>query len=308
MADRLNMADARVSIIMNCRNCEEYLRESLESVRAQTYAHWEIIFYDNLSSDGSAAIAQNFDPRLRYIRGEAPLSLGAARNRALAAANGEFVAFLDCDDMWLPDKLASQIGVFEADPAADFVYGSYYFLRKKSGVWQRKLGLKGKHPEGNVFAAFLKHYPVNLQTVMLRRNTLARLDEWFDETLNLSEEYDLFMRMLHFSRARYLEQPLAYYRVHDKMASILQMSGYPKEVAHVLDKLKKLVPDFEANHHREVRYLEGKIGYWRARSEMYQGNRRQARADLRPHVGKGVVFLLLYGLTFFPMWLWRRLH
>lgn len=302
------MADALVSIIMNCRNCEEYLREALESVRAQTYANWEIVFYDNLSTDGSAVIAQNFDSRLRYIRGETPLSLGAARNRALAAAKGEFIAFLDCDDMWLPGKLASQVAVFGTDPAADFVYGNYYFLRKRNGVWRRKLGLQGGQPEGGVFAAFLRHYPVNLQTVMLRRSALERLDDWFDEALNLSEEYDLFMRLLHDSRARYLAQPLACYRVHDRMASILQMAGYPKEVAHVLEKLKKMVPGFETKYSREIRYLEGKIGYWRARAEMHQGNRRQARADLRPHVGKGGVFLLLYGLTYFPMWVWRRIH
>lgn len=308
MADRLNMGNALVSIIMNCRNCEEYLHEALESVRAQTYPNWEIIFYDNLSTDGSAAIAQNFDSRLRYNRGEAPLSLGAARNRALAAAKGELVAFLDCDDMWLPGKLASQVEMFETDPDCDFVYGGYYFLRKKNGVWRRKLGLKGEQPEGNVFSAFLRHYPVNLQTVMLRRSSLERLGEWFDEALSLSEEYDLFMRLLHSSRARYLPQPLACYRVHDKMASILQMAGYPKEVAHVLEKLKKMAPGFETQYHREIRYLEGKIGYWRARADMHQGNSRQARADLRPHVGKSVVFLLLYGLTYFPMRVWRWLY
>jgi hypothetical protein len=67
-------------------------------------------------------------------------------------------------------------------------------------------------------------------------------------------------------------------------------------------------PDFDANYYRETRYLEGKIGYWRARAEMYRGNRRQARVDLLPHIGKGGVFLLLYGLTYFPMWVWRRLH
>lgn len=302
------MADALVSIIMNCRNCEEFLPEALESIRVQTYANWEIVFYDNLSIDDSAAIAKNFDPRLRYISGETPLSLGAARNRALEAAKGEFVAFLDCDDMWLPGKLASQIEVLAADSTTDFVYGNYYFLRKKNGVWRRKPGLKGKLPEGDVFAAFLKHYPVNLQTVMLRRSALANLGEWFDEALNLSEEYDLFMRLLHSSRARYLAQPLACYRVHDKMASIQQIAGYPNEVMHVLGKLEKLVPDFEARYPREIRYLEGKIGYWRARADMYQGDRRQARASLRPHIGKGGVFMLLYGLTYFPTWMWRRLH
>lgn len=297
----------RVSIIMNCRNCEEYLREALTSVYAQTCPDWEIVFYDNLSTDGSAAIAQAGDERLHYLRGEAPLSLGAARNQALSAARGEFIAFLDCDDIWLPEKLARQLALFAADPSADFVYGNYHVLKKTAGVWQRKLRLRGKQPEGEVFAAFLRHYPVNLQTVMVRRQALERLEQWFDPELHLSEEYDLFMRLLFTARARYVDEPLACYRVHEKMCSIQQIERYPDENAYILEKLKLLRPDFVSCFRSEIAYLEGKIGYWRARAKMYQGDRRGARDCLRAHAVKGGVFSLLYLLTYFPLWIWRRL-
>jgi glycosyltransferase involved in cell wall biosynthesis len=297
----------RVSVIMNCRNCEEFLREAINSVYAQTCPDWEIIFYDNLSSDGSAEIAQGFDGRLRYLRGEEPLPLGAARNQALAVAKGEFIAFLDCDDLWLPEKMARQLALFDADSTADFVYGNHYVLKKDAGMWQRKLHLHGKQPEGEVFAAFLRHYPVNLQTVMLRRQALERIDQWFDPALNLSEEYDLFMRILYSSRARYLKEPLACYRVHEKMSSIQQIECYPDENAYILEKLKRLAPDFISRFQSEIRYLEGKIGYWRARAKMYQGDRRGARECLRPHVARGIVFSALYLLTYLPVRIWRRL-
>jgi len=297
----------RVSIIMNCRNCEEFLQEALDSVYAQTFPDWEVIFFDNLSTDGSAGIARDCDERLHYLRGEQPLSLGAARNQALSAAKGEFIAFLDCDDLWLPEKLARQLALFDADPTTEFVYGNYYVLKKAAGAWQRKLRLRGKQPEGEVFAAFLRHYPVNLQTVMVRRRALDRLDEWFDPVLNLSEEYDLFMRLLFSSNARYLEEPLACYRVHEKMCSIRQIERYPDENAYILEKLKQLKPDFISCFHSEISYLEGKIGYWRARAKMYQGDRRGARECLRTYAAKGGVFSLLYLLTYFPLWIWRKL-
>lgn len=300
-------SDPRVSIIMNCRNCEEFLREAINSVYAQTCPDWEIIFYDNLSSDGSAGIAQSFDTRVHYLRGEKSLSLGAARNQALSAARGEFVAFLDCDDLWLPEKLANQLALFDTDSSADFVYGNFYVLKKTAGTWQRKLRLRGKQPEGEVFAAFLRHSPVNLQTVMVRRRALARLDQWFDPALNLSEEYDLFMRMLYSSRARYLEKPLACYRVHEEMASIKKMEDYPDEAAYVLEKLKRLAPDFEHRYRHEIQYFNGKIGYWRARVAIYKGNSCMARENLRPHIGKNGLFLALYLLTYFPQAVWRRL-
>src|SRR4051812_42401163 len=94
-----------VSIVMNCRNSEQHLREAIDSVVVQTYKNWEIIFYDNLSTDSSPEIAKSYGKKLRYIRGEKSMSLGEARNEALKHANGDLITFLDCDDLWSPDKL-----------------------------------------------------------------------------------------------------------------------------------------------------------------------------------------------------------
>ena len=77
------MNQAKVSIVMNCLNGEKYLRESIDSVYGQTYKNWEIIFWDNNSTDKSAEIANSYDSRLRYFKGELTISLGAARNKAL---------------------------------------------------------------------------------------------------------------------------------------------------------------------------------------------------------------------------------
>ena len=84
-----------VSVVMNCYNGEKYLKEAIESVYAQTYRNWEIIFWDNASTDNSKRIAKSFDSKLHYFLGERTITLGAARNKALSKCNGDYIAFLE---------------------------------------------------------------------------------------------------------------------------------------------------------------------------------------------------------------------
>ena len=89
-----------VSIIMNCHNGERFLKEAITSVYDQTYSNWEIIFWDNFSSDKSAEIAMSYDERVKYFFNQNKTSLGEARNLAMNKASGKYVCFLDCDDMY----------------------------------------------------------------------------------------------------------------------------------------------------------------------------------------------------------------
>ncbi len=114
-----------VSIIMNCRNGENYLRDAIDSIFAQTYGNWEIIFFDNASTDSSGAIARNYGEKLHYFHSTQSMPLGAARNAAIGKACGELIAFLDTDDRWLPDKLAWQVAVIRDQPQVDFIYSNY---------------------------------------------------------------------------------------------------------------------------------------------------------------------------------------
>ena len=92
-----------VSIIMNCYNGEEFLQEALESVQAQTYKNWELIFWDNQSSDKSSTILKSFnEPRFRYYYAEEHRNLYDSRNLAIQVSKGDFIAFLDSDDSWIP--------------------------------------------------------------------------------------------------------------------------------------------------------------------------------------------------------------
>ena len=101
-----------VSIIMPLYNCEEYIAESIESVISQTYNHWELIVVDDKSTDNSSIIVESYvlkDSRVKLVNLDTNEGPTKARNRAIKEANGRYIAFLDSDDMWLPDKLQYQI-------------------------------------------------------------------------------------------------------------------------------------------------------------------------------------------------------
>jgi glycosyltransferase involved in cell wall biosynthesis len=112
------MGQSRISCIIPVYNGERYLQEAIDSILAQTYRPLEIIVVDDGSADGTADVAAGYGDRLRYIRQD---NAGAptGRNHGLSIALGEFVAFLDADDLWHPDKLHRQMARFEARPKLD---------------------------------------------------------------------------------------------------------------------------------------------------------------------------------------------
>jgi glycosyltransferase involved in cell wall biosynthesis len=301
-----------ISVIMNGYNCEKYLKQAIDSVFSQSYKNWEIIFWDNESTDRTQSIALSYEPRLRYFRSETNTTLGAARNMALQQARGEFIAFLDTDDYWLPEKLALQVGLLQERREVDFIYSNCYLLDQQSG--RQNKWLRRPQPEGNVFGRFLQHYPVNLQTVLLRRTALDALDHFFDDHLMLSEEFDLFMRILFRSKAHYLDVPTAVYRIHDNMSSIRQIEKWPVECQLILDKLLSLDAGIAQTYPREIAAFKAKIAFWHARAEMHYHRSSNARSALKPYIFQSVIFAVLflstyfYGLWSFLLKIHRRLN
>lgn len=305
MENVVSLRSPAVSVIMNCYNSAQYLAEAIDSVYAQTSSDWEIIFWDNCSTDNSAEIARRYDQRLRYFRGEKTIPLGHARNLAIEKARGTHIAFLDCDDIWLPTKLEKQLPLFN-DFEVDLVYGNYYQINEDAS--KKQIGSKKPQPRGNVFRRFLKYYPVNLQTVMVRKNSLEKLESLFDPKLNMSEEYDLFMRLLYNGKADYLDMPVAKSRIHDAMMSLKKIDQYPVEYKYILKKLGELIPNIEGEYREELRYLRAKIGYWQASAEMLKGSKARARNSLAPFRWYGFAFFILYCFTFFPRSFWLYLQ
>jgi glycosyltransferase involved in cell wall biosynthesis len=123
---------AQVSVIVTFLNAEAFIREAVESVLAQTVSDFELILVDDGSSDGSTGIARKYaaqDPRVRYLEhpGHANLGISASRNLGARAGNAPFIAFIDADDVWRPEKLAEQLAIFEAHPEAALVCGALLY-------------------------------------------------------------------------------------------------------------------------------------------------------------------------------------
>ncbi len=122
-----------ISIIMNCKNGERYLEESLESIINQSYQNWELIFVDNASNDNSKKIFFNLnDHRFKYFYLKNEVNLGTARQEALKNCSGDFISFLDTDDIWFNEKLEKQIHYFK-NPKIGMVISNtiFFFIKKK---------------------------------------------------------------------------------------------------------------------------------------------------------------------------------
>ena len=124
-----------VSVIMPSYNTAEFISESIKSVQAQTYKNWELIIVDDCSTDRTDDIVQTFltDKRIRYIKLEKNSGAAVARNRALREARGKWIAFLDSDDLWEPQKLEKQIQ-FMKESGYYFSYTNYCELNEDSSL------------------------------------------------------------------------------------------------------------------------------------------------------------------------------
>lgn len=115
--------DSLVSIIIPVYNGEKYLTEAISSILRQTYKCWEIIVIDDGSTDSSAKIARSFDSQVRYFKNEVNRGLATTLNRGIGLCQGEYITFLDQDDLWVEDKLTWQIQAFLDNPQLEAVFG-----------------------------------------------------------------------------------------------------------------------------------------------------------------------------------------
>ena len=221
-----------VSVIINCFNGEKYLREALNSVIAQTYKNWEIIFWDNQSTDQSAGIFKSYnDIRLKYYYASSYTSLYQARNYAIKKCNGEFIAFLDSDDWWTSEKLETQMNLFE-DKEVGLVYSNYYIYNEETQ--RKKLVSKKKLPSGRVTNSLLTNYNVGIITVIIRKVLFDRFKDGFDGKYNIIGDFDFIIKLSKFSKFACIQTGLSYWRSHKNNSSYI---NYELEIKELEDWL-----------------------------------------------------------------------
>ena len=203
----------RVSVVIPAYNTRQTIAETIDSVLPQTYTDYEVIVVDDGSPDGVGDfVVKAYGARIKLIR-QVNAGLAGARNAGIQTARGDFVAFLDSDDVWLPEFLESQVALAEAHADGDVFYANCYFWEngRRTGQWTDIHGQK----DGDILAELIqRRVMIPVLTTLVRRTAVLKAG-LFDASLRQVEDYDLWLRMAaagsHFYGS---PTPLALYRIN----------------------------------------------------------------------------------------------
>lgn len=215
-------ASRAVSVVIPCYNAQRYIGATLDAVLAQTGAELEVIVVDDGSTDGSAALVAREYPQVRLIQ-RTNAGVAAARNAGIEAAQGEWVAFCDADDIWLPGKLAAQFAAMDAVPGCRMSYTAWQVWPSDEPLptadWLAQLGqaatdtARWRGATGWLYPELLLDCVVWTSTVLMQRSLLAEIGG-FETTLRIGEDYDLWLRASRVTRIERVARPFALYRQH----------------------------------------------------------------------------------------------
>jgi glycosyltransferase involved in cell wall biosynthesis len=203
-----------VSIITPSRNTEKYIARTMDSVLAQTYGEWEMIIVDDLSTDNSPSIIETYvqkDSRIKLIRSEQKSGASGSRNRAIEASQGQYIAFLDADDLWIPEKLEKQI-LFMAKHDLAFTYSSYKTINENDEVLTTFITV----PKIS-YESMLKTCSVGCLTAVYDTEKLGKM---YLPKLPTKEDYVLWLNIMKkINTTQGIIEPLAYYRIGETSVS-----------------------------------------------------------------------------------------
>ena len=254
-----------ISIIIPAFNAERYLGAALESAVAQTYPRWEaLVVVDAGCRDGTERVAREYaakDARIKVIMGPHE-RMGAARNRGIAAAQGEYVAFLDADNLFAPDKLKKQLAHAAEHPEAGVLFGKIlHFYDDKPEV--RYANCNEAPPSGDLFVSFLRRNSINLLAALIKKEHLARYGAFRGEWPALDDQYLWINLARHGVGFAYSDDVVGYERMH--RASDSRRSDHIYDTAKcflsLLDNLERDFSDDERGNYLGV--LGGLRRTWR---------------------------------------------
>jgi len=223
-----------VSIITPCYNSEDYLDDCITSVLAQTYKNWEMLIVDDNSSDNSSILINSYskkDERIKPLYLNDNIGAAMARNKAISKAKGKYLAFLDSDDIWLPEKLELQINFMKKNNYS-FVFSSYSVISD-----DEKPKYTISVPETITYKRYLKNTIIGCLTVMLDKEKFKKIEM---PNLRSSHDMALWLNLLKECGCAYgIQQKLAIYRDH-KSSNTSNKFKAAYDVWHVYREHEKL--------------------------------------------------------------------
>jgi glycosyltransferase involved in cell wall biosynthesis len=210
----------RVSILLTCYNHVGYLPACVEAVFAQTFTDFEVIAIDDGSKDGTREWLEACGKPLRLIFNETNLGTYATLNVGLAAAQGEFVAVLNDDDLWAPEKLERQLALFDSHPKIGLVHTDGHFIDGEGKRMEGSpLGFEFPRTEtGDVLLSLLYANKIIASAALVRRECFEKLGG-FNEAYFGSGDWEMWLRVAEAYEIGFVPEPLTFYRVHGENAS-----------------------------------------------------------------------------------------
>ena len=265
----------KVSVVIPAFNCGNYLEECMESVLGQSYEDIELVLIDDGSYDNTGELVKAYlgDSRVRYIRKPERKGLPAARNTGVEVANGDLIAFLDADDVFLPRKIQKQVDAFAERGFFGISYTNQFYFTENP---EKEVISNRYHFSGDVFYYLKRSNFIPASTVMAKREIFR--ENKFNEFLKSHEDWELYLRLaLNGTCFTYMEEPLSKIRVRQGSMSVNEgiMEGTRREVglrakAYWLEFKRSMNPFSAKGQKAILRYVKLKgrallIGFPRGR-------------------------------------------
>jgi len=202
---------ASVSVVVPAYNAEQWIGETLSSILAQTMLPVQVIVIDDGSTDSTADVVRSFGTRVQYAYQE-NAGAGAARNLGLRLAIGEYIAFLDADDLWLPEKIEKQLLLFEKQPDLMWAYSDSYIFPDGRPETLTRVSQYNELPSGWIHDALLLCDFIASPTPLVRRSVFAVVGSFLVSTAGV-EDWDMWLRISRRYPVGVIPEPLAKYRL-----------------------------------------------------------------------------------------------
>jgi glycosyltransferase involved in cell wall biosynthesis len=254
----------RVSVTIPTYNCARFLGQSIATVLSQTYTDHEIIVVDDGSTDDTRQVLAQFNDKIRYFY-QPNGGLSSARNLALAQVRGEFIAYLDADDLWYPHRLEVEVAFLDAHPECGLVHSDVTVIDEGDHVLHRRFNAETRRewPEGDCVLDLLRRCHIQVPTVLERRACVERVGT-FDRRLKTAQDYLHWIRIAMEGMAiGYVAEPLAMYR-----RTPSSLSSSPRRL---FEDLVIIFEELLADRSLSLKWGEGAVAI--ARDRLYAARR-----------------------------------
>jgi len=268
-----------VSVVTATYNMADYIGETIDSILMQDYSNIESIVVDDGSTDNTLDVLKPYleDPRVRLVQ-QANAGQTVAKNRGIAEARGEYIAFCDADDTWRKDKITKQLPCFE-DPQVGVCFSDIVFVDDKGKILEIP---PMERSGGRITAQLMLDNFVPFPTSMVRSD-IIRNANCFDQGLSMSIDYDLWLRLSVDYKFAYVQEPLANYRIWDGQMSN-KMGERLDNFFKILDRFVKNNADFVAQ--KDVDAAWAHVYVTRGKWHSQEGRKREAIIDF----GQAMIF------------------